>query len=79
MVKGPLSKVRLVGAWHYSSDGSIDGINSSLTLSEFLAKGTPATVIVSHGAKRVQKIYSAKEAQKFIQDIQANMYLNEIR
>jgi len=75
----PKSKVRIVGAWHINPDGSIDGTKETFTPGVFLEKGTPATIIISFGAKRVRAVLHREEVQKLIENHQAQLYLNEVR
>jgi hypothetical protein len=75
----PKSKVRVVGAWNIEKSGAIGGSKETFTPGEFLEKGTPATIIISFGAKRIRATLTKEEAQKIIENYQAQLYLNDIR
>ncbi len=75
----PESKILVVGAWNIEQNGGIDGTKETFTPGEFLEKGTPATVIISFGAKKVRGVLTKEEAQKIFDNHQEQLYFNEVR
>jgi len=69
------AKIRIIGAWNYCENGSIDGTKESVSLADFNAKGLPATIIVRYGNRKIEKTLTTKEAESIIKNHQANAYL----
>ncbi len=73
------SKIRLVGAWHITTNGGIDGTKESISLGDFLTKCTPTSVIVSFGNNKIKGMLTREEAQKIFDEHQTSKYINQVR
>jgi len=73
------SKIALVAAWHLSPDGAIDSSKPTITPGEFLEKGLPLTVVISHGAKRIHGSYTKEEFRKTFEEHQVRTNVYEVR
>ncbi|MEW6290035.1 MAG: hypothetical protein AB1545_09290 [Thermodesulfobacteriota bacterium] len=71
----PKSKIRVVGAWNFSSDGAINGTKHVMTPGEFIEKCTPLKIIVSQGIKKYKFDFSKETAREIFQKHQEQQYL----
>jgi len=75
----PKSKVRVVGAWNFTTDGAIDGIKKVMTPGQFIEKCTPANIIISQGVKKHEYDFKKETAVNIIRKHQEQQYLTNVK
>ena len=73
------SKVALLAGWHLSPDGVIDTRKATTSPDEFLEKGLPVTVVISHEGRRTRGFYTKEEFRRTFEERQISMNLYEVR
>ena len=66
----PMSKIRLVGAWQYSSGGVINGTVHNYSLGEFAEKAAPFTVTIKYGEEEKSFTVSRESVKEYFTEYQ---------